>query len=646
MSQPTTILGINAHHADAAACLLVDGTLVAAAEEERFGRIKHCAGFPTEAVRFCLRRADLPPESLTHVAVNRDPRRSAIAKGLHVMRGRASATAVLDRLRNARSTRGAREQVEAALQVTSSSFEHVPVEHHQAHLASAFFESPFDRAAVVSMDGSGDFRTAMWGRGEGSRIDVKGSIHAPHSLGLFYLAVTQFLGFPRFGDEGKLMGLAAYGEPRHFTDLRGLFRLRARGRFSLDQRFFRVPTGESALTWDHGEPRLGPVYTDRLRELLGDPRAPDEPVSARHMDLAASAQEVFEEVYLHVLRHVADVTGLDAVALAGGCALNGVANGKLQARTGFRELFVPCAPGDAGGAVGAALWTWHQRLGHDVRARPATAFLGPEYGADDVDAVLSAAGNELSALGGRIRRFADPSETTDFVAERIASGAVVGWFQGRMEFGPRALGHRSILADPRRDDMRDRLNARIKMRESFRPFAPAVLRDHATDWFDLDGDVPFMNRVVPVRPDRRDQIPAVTHVDGTARVQTVTEEDDPVTFELIRRFHQRTGVPMVINTSFNENEPDRADTRRGARLLPAHEDGRPRARRRGGDARCLSWDSVDTRAPGESSPNAACDEPSSGASSPGSTSCRATTTPRSPTSGACGASARGGGHAA
>lgn len=549
------ILGVNCHHGDASACLLVDGVLVAAAEEERFRRRKHCGGFPADAIRYCLRQADVAPEGITHLAVNRDRSRNLLAKGLHVARGGASAAAVLERVRNARKVGGVAGQLAAALGLDRVTFRVCPVEHHLAHLASAYLTSPWQRAAVASLDGSGDFRTALWGVGTSNAIAVTGGVDHPHSLGLFYLAMTQYLGFPNPGDEGKLMGLAAYGEPRFAAVLGELIRLRSRGRFTLDTSFFRPALAAGPGHEHDDDVHGGPAYTERLCALLGPARVADEPLAARHQDIAASVQRVFEQVYLHVLGSLASETGEERLCLAGGCALNGVANGRLVGHTGFRQLHIPPAPGDAGGAVGSALWTWHRLMEQAPRAELAGAFLGPAFKDPELAAAIDQQSAELSRQGVRWTRFVDIGDAATFAARRIADGAITGWFQGRMEWGPRALGHRSILADPRRADIRERLNQRIKRREGFRPFAPAVLRHCVANWFDIDDDVPFMNRVVQVRSERRAEVPAITHVDGTARVQTVRQEDDPALFALLGEFHALTGVPMVINTSFNENEP-------------------------------------------------------------------------------------------
>ena len=551
------ILGINAYHADSAACLVRDGELVAAAEEERFRRVKHWAGFPTEAVRYCLAEAGVALAEVDHVAVNRDPKARLLQKVLFGLAKRPSLALITDRLRNAARVRGVREALAAGFGVEpdgiGAAFHNV--EHHRAHLASAFHVAPFERAAVVSVDGFGDFASALWGRGEGNRIEVAGRVLFPHSLGLFYQAVTQFLGFWAYGDEYKVMGLAPYGRPTALDAMRRIVRLRPDGGYELGLDYFRHHAEGVEMVWDGGAPEVGRIFSDALADLLGPPRARDEPIDERHRDIAASLQAMYEEAFFHLLNAVRRRTGERALCLAGGCAMNSVANGKVFDRTGFEELWVQAAAGDAGGAIGAAYVVWNEALGRPRGFVMDHAYLGPAFSGAEVRAELDRRGNEIQAAGCAIRRIGDEDELCRLAAERIAEGKVVGWFQGRMEWGPRALGNRSIVCDPRRADMKGILNRKIKRRESFRPFAPSVLREHVAEWFETDHDVPFMLQVYRVRADKRPLIPAVTHVDGSGRLQTVRRGQNPRYHRLIEAFHRRTGVPMVLNTSFNENEP-------------------------------------------------------------------------------------------
>ena len=578
------ILGLNAYHADASAALFIDGELAFAIEEERLNRKKHCAGFPALAARRCLELAGVRPAELDHVAVSRDPRVHLGHKALHVAEralrggGRALLRQVSQRLHNHQRVQRLGEVLAAALGVAPGQLRarYHQVEHHRAHLASAFFASDFADAAVLSLDGFGDFVSTMWGRGHDRNIDVLGEVRFPHSLGIVYTAVTQWLGFPKYGDEGKVMGLSAYGEPRLLPLLRRLIHLHDDGGFSLDLRYFRHSRHGVEMSWAEGSPHLGALFSPELAALLGGPaRLAGQELTAHHHDVAASLQALLEEAVLHVSRALQKKTGLKSLALAGGVALNSVANGKILDHTPFQQLFVQPAAGDNGTAIGAALWVQHQLQGLKRRWVMRHAYTGPAFdeaacaaalreivgAAPDASGTALAPALETVGLDGTPRREAlriDRLEEAALLQKAVAQleqGAVLGFFQGRMEFGPRALGHRSILCDPRRPDMKDTLNRRIKHREPFRPFAPAVLAEAAADWFVRAAPSPAMLLVDPVRPERRAQIPAVTHEDGTGRLQTVEQRDSPQFHALIAAFAARTGVPVLLNTSFNEHEP-------------------------------------------------------------------------------------------
>ena len=553
----TTILGINAYHGDASACVLRDGILVAAAEEERFRRVKHWAGFPTEAIRYCLAEAGVSIEQVDHIALNRNPSANLLKKALFAFGNRPSLAAVTDRLRNAGKVRGVAESLSIGLGVPHGAvrgkIHHV--EHHLAHMGSSFLVSPFESAAVVSVDGFGDFVSTMWGKGKGSNISVEAKIHFPHSLGLFYLAITQYLGFANYGDEYKVMGLAPYGQPTELEKMRDIVRLVSEGGFELNLDYFQHHSEGVSMVWDDGEPSIGRVFTEALADLLGPARNKDEALTDRHWGIAASAQAMYEEAFFHLLNHVARATGETRLAFAGGCAMNSVANGKIFDRSPFEEVYIQSAAGDGGGCIGAAYVIWHQELRHPRGFRMEHSYWGPSYGSAVVAALLAEHSAALHDAGCTVDEINDEAELYRRTALAISEGKVIGWFQGRMEWGPRALGNRSILGDPRRSDMKDILNLKIKRRESVRPFAPSILREHVKDWFELDREVPFMLQVFPIQEARRHEIPAVTHVNGSGRLQTVTAHDNPRYYQLIKAFLDLTGVPIVLNTSFNENEP-------------------------------------------------------------------------------------------
>ncbi len=546
------ILGINAYHADAAACIMRGGLLLAAAEEERFRRVKHWAGFPSRAIGYCLSEAKVDLGEVTHVAVNRSGRANFFRKLAYVMAHRPSPRWVLNRLRNRKLVAGIAQEL-AALPGRPFTGTIDYVEHHLAHLASAFYPSPFREALALSVDGFGDFASAAWGCGLETALSLDGRVLFPHSLGIFYQAMTQYLGFPHYGDEYKLMGLAAYGDRSCRQQVAKLVSLHDDGSFSLDLVYFRHHRDDIAYEWPGGEPVCGPLFSPALVDALGPPRRPDAPIENRHRNLAWATQAVYEDAFFHLLNALQRRYGHTAVALAGGCAYNSVANGKIRDRTAFKRCYLQSAAGDAGGAIGAAAAVWHR---HGSRSAAMThAFWGPSFADAELGALLADRQATIAAAGCGLRHVSDEEELVEETARAIADGLVVGWFQGRMEWGPRALGNRSILGDPRRADMKNILNLKIKRRESFRPFAPSVLREAVADWFERDDDVPFMLQVFPVRAERRGQIPAVTHVDGTGRLQTVDRAGNPRYYALIEAFYRLTGVPMVLNTSFNENEP-------------------------------------------------------------------------------------------
>ena len=545
----TAILGLNAYHGDAAAALVVDGKLVAAAEEERFNRVKHVAGFPSLAAAWCLRDAGLEPRDLDHVAVGRNPRANAAAKVVRTLRHARNLTYIRQRFENAARVRDVAAELARALNVEPdvlrARVHHV--EHHVAHAASAFFVSPFDEAAVLTVDGFGDFASALVAHGRGNRLEVLDRVLFPHSLGIYYSAVTQWLGYPKYGDEGKVMGLAPYGDPEpHAVAMRRL--VQPNGRlFELGLDYFVHHREGVDMTWDAGTPVVARLFSDRIVELLGTPREPGAELTPREENVAAALQKVLEEAYLHVVRQLHERTGSRALCLAGGVALNAVANGMIRLETPFDEVYVQPAAGDSGIAVGAAFHVWHEALGNERGFVMDHAYTGPEYSDGEIEAALAAAGVAPERL--------TDEELFPAVAQRIADGDVVGWFQGRMEFGPRALGNRSIVVDPRRHDMKDVLNARIKHREAFRPFAPSILAERTGEWYEQDYTSPFMIMVYKTRPEQRERIPAVNHVDDTGRLQTVERHVNPRYYRLIEEFERLTEVPVVLNTSFNENEP-------------------------------------------------------------------------------------------
>jgi carbamoyltransferase len=548
------ILGLNAFHADSSAALVRDGKLIAAAEEERFRRIKHWAGFPSQAIAYCLSEAAVRLSDVEHIAFNQDSRANLLRKIGYFLIERPNINLVLRRLRNRRSRAGFPVLLERAFPGQTVRAEFHSVEHHLAHLSSAFHVCPFDQAAVVSIDGFGDFSSAAWGVAEGCEISPYGRVYFPHSLGIFYQAITQYLGFPHYGDEYKVMGLAPYGRPSYLDTMRRIVHLLPDGGFELDLKVFRHHREDIPYQWADGSPEFGDLFSPELEHLLGPRRLATDPLEERHHDIARSAQAMYEEAFLHLLRILQERCRLTDLALAGGCAMNSVANGKVRRMTPFQRVYVQAAAGDAGGAIGSAFAVWH-KLGGKRAFVMNHAYWGPEFGAADVAQFVAAHRGDIFDAFCKVEEISDDEVLCRRTAAAIAKGRVIGWFQGRMEWGPRALGNRSILCDPRRPDMKAILNDKIKRRESFRPFAPSVLEEEVREWFEENGPVPFMMQVFQIREEKRKQIPAVTHVDGSGRLQTVSRLTNPLYHRLIESFRALTGIPMVLNTSFNENEP-------------------------------------------------------------------------------------------
>lgn len=543
------ILGLNAFHGDSSACLMKDGKVLVALEEERIRRIKHWAGLPTEAIRYCLKDAGITIEQVDHITISRDPKANALKKVVHTLKNRVSPKAILDRLTNSRKIGSLKSQLAEGLGVEESAIraEIHNIEHHRSHLASSFFVSPFEEAALLSIDGFGDFSSTMIGRGKGNQIEVFGEVNYPHSIGVFYTAFTQYLGFPHYGDEYKVMGLAPYGQPVYMDLVRQVIRPTSDGLFELNLEFFTHHKKGINMSWEGGEPHIGPVFGEKFITVFGPSRSKTDELTQAHKDLAASVQRVTEELIFSILEHLHKKTGLQEVCLAGGVAQNSVANGKILRNTSFQKLYVPPAGHDAGTSIGSALYLYHHILKKERMESMQSGSLGSHFSEDEIETYLK-------TQPVTYRRLTD-AELYDEVTSCIIDGGVVGWFQGRAEFGPRALGHRSILADPRRADAKDILNLKIKRRESFRPFAPSILSEEAPHFFEGSDDVPFMEKVYPIKAEKRSLIPAVTHVDGSGRLQTVSAASEPRYHALIHAFFVKTGVPILLNTSFNENEP-------------------------------------------------------------------------------------------
>lgn len=547
-------LGINAYHGDASACIYRDGELIAATEEERIRRIKHWAGLPTEAVNFCLNEVGIKLGDVDVITVSRNPWAKFDKKILHILRNKTSVKAIKDKASHIGGVRTIKEDLIQALGQNGAPIkaEVKFIEHHRSHMASAFFVSPFEESAILSIDGMGDFTSTMRGIGKANKISVLDSVTFPHSIGYFYTCFTQYLGFPNYGDEYKVMGLSPYGEadPALIAKIRDFLQLKTNGLFSLNLKYLDgVSRGDWASIDEKGHPVIKPLFSDYFVSQFGPARKKGEPLTDFHKNLAASVQRVTEEAIYHMAEDLHKRTGLKNLCITGGVAQNSVANGKIIANTSFERLFVPPAGHDGGTSVGSALYYFHHDLGNPRSPFKHQAYTGSRFGNEEIGAYL-----QSRNLRYEVRKFSD-DQLFNLVADAIVDGAVVGWFQGRAEFGPRALGNRSIIVDPRRDDAKDLLNEKIKRRESFRPFAPSILKEFTPDYFERVDDVPYMEKVFKIKREKHEIIPAVTHVDGTGRLQTVDKADAPRYHALIEAFRKKTGVPILLNTSFNENEP-------------------------------------------------------------------------------------------
>jgi carbamoyltransferase len=546
------ILGLNTFHPDSAACVLQDGKLVAAVAEERLGpRHKHVAGFPGRAIAEVLRMAGATIRDVDYLAIGNDSNANVPAKVRHVLKSPVkSVRGVLTHFQRRGKMHSVQQMVAEACGVKEADcrFKVVRVEHHLAHLASSFFASDFDEAAGFSCDGSGDFTSAMSARCQGNRIEILNRVHVPNSLGFFYTALCQFIGFSKFGEEYKVMGLAAYGQPVHLELMRELVSIRPNGKFQLNPRFFR-PLGKNLeeCVDATGEIVLPPLYSEELARHLGAPRVRSEPLTQRENDIACSVQIRFEEIVLACLKNLHAQFSTDKLVTAGGCALNGVCNARILRETPFKKSYIQCAASDDGTAIGAALYVWNAILQQPRAGLIDHASWGPEHSEADMEAALRQANLPFEKFdrGGLLTR----------AAAHLNAGHVTGWYQGRSEWGPRALGNRSILAHPGWPGMKDLINQKIKRREAFRPFAPTILAEAVPDYFEQNVESPFMMHVVKIKPDKRAALAAVCHEDATGRLHTVKQSQNALYYDLIKTFSQKSGTPVVLNTSFNENEP-------------------------------------------------------------------------------------------
>jgi len=543
------ILGLNMFHADASAAIVKDGEVVFAIAEERLNRKKHFGGFPALSIRACLDYVGASIYDVDHVAIGQDTDANLTKKVQYALSNPSRIVNFIKMRQRKEEMRDLRTLIVKALEADPQRlrFTEHHLEHHIAHIASAFYCSPWENAAGFSYDGSGDFVSTMTARCHGTEIEVLDRVYLPHSLGSFYTMICDFIGYRKYGDEGKVMGLAPYGKDTYCEQIKNLIHSK-NGGFQLDLDYFQaLGSNQGMQVKDDGSVELARHFSERMVEVFGEPRVPGTEITQRDMDLAFAMQHCFEEVFFDVLNALHAKVPTEHLAMAGGCALNSVANGKLFDRTPFRQTWIQPAAGDEGLAIGAALHTYHSVLKQPRKFVMKNSYMGPEYSDTEIEGCLKAANLKFRRM--------ERQPLLDAVAEQMAAGNIVGWFQGRTEWGPRALGNRSIVAHPGLPTMKDTLNARIKQREWFRPFAPSILADRQHEYFEHDHPSPFMLHVYRIRPEKRAQLCAVNHVDDTGRLQTVSHEENPLYYELIQAFERKTGIPVILNTSFNENEP-------------------------------------------------------------------------------------------
>ncbi len=542
-------LGLNFLHSDTSACIFKDNELIAAAEEERFTRVKHTSNFPLNSINFCIEQAKISLSDITTVSINSNPYQSLYRKIFYVLKNPRSIILTLNSLNNLKKKTSLKKLIQSIDPNNKFNGNIKYIDHHESHIASSLFFSKFNECVNLSLDGFGDFSSSAWGLYKNDEFKIDQRIFFPHSLGIFYQAITQFLGFKKYGDEYKVMGLASYGNPIFKNKISELVKITNNG-FKLNLKYFVHHKSNIINKQENGQIFYNNLYSKKLLDLLGKERLATDEIKQIHKDIARSAQEVYEDIFISLLNKLYSKYKINNLTLSGGCIMNSVANGKILEKTEFKNIYISPNPGDAGGSIGSAA-SLIKKNNKEILNKNTYSFLGNEYTDDNIETILKE--NSLS------EKFHIQKITYEKIIEETANSLqkslIVGWFQGKMEWGPRALGNRSILADPRNPDIKNILNIKIKRRESFRPFAPSILVDFVNEWFEINSEVPYMSEVYPVRSDKRSILPAITHVDGTGRLQTVKKSENKKYYDLISKFNELTSVPVLLNTSFNENEP-------------------------------------------------------------------------------------------
>ena len=546
------VLGINAYHGDASACIFINGKLIVAIEEERINRVKHSAGFPLNAINYCLKYAKIDINQIDHIAINRDPKQRLFSKILYSSKKIFKINFLKERLNNLQKIGSIKDEFKLHFkEKIRAKFNFV--DHHIAHISSSIYFSNFNECNFISIDGFGDFASTIAGYYDGKKVKKFYEVLFPHSLGLFYTAITQYLGFKNYGDEYKVMGLAPYGQPKYYEKMKQILIKEKNKKFMLNLKYFKHHNSKIDMTWLKSNPQISNVYNDELIKLLGDERKENQSINQFHMDIASSAQKLFEDVLNEIANELFKKKNSYNLCLSGGCAMNSVANGKIHKKTPYKKIYIPPSPGDSGGAIGAAVTTIVKI--EKINSFDDNPYLGPCFKNGDIEKLIKNNELEFKKKNIKFEYFEDKNIQLKKLAKKISENKIIGFFNDRMEWGPRALGNRSILADPRNKNIRDIINLKIKRRESFRPFAPSIIREFVKEWFEHDDEVPFMSKVFQVKNDKKSLIPSVVHVDGSGRLQTVEKRLNKNFYNLIQEFYKITGIPILLNTSFNENEP-------------------------------------------------------------------------------------------
>ena len=542
-------LGLNFLHSDASACIFENGVLIAAVEEERFTRIKHTTTFPFQSIDFCLKKINLDISKVDFITVNTNPISSLWRKFSFISKNLKSLPIAFESINNSSKKYNLNQYISKIDNQKKFSGIIKFIDHHESHIASSLFFNDFDECVNLSIDGFGDFASCAWGFSKNKNLKIDKKIFFPHSLGIFYQAMTQYLGFKNYGDEYKVMGLSSYGEPK-YTDL--IFQLinKTSDGFELNLKYFTHHKKKIQSINSLSQAEYDNLYSEKLIDLLGEERKKNEKITTKHMDLAKSTQVVYENIFFHILNNLYKKYKNDKLSLSGGCAMNSVANGKIIRNTSFNKVYISPNPGDAGGAIGSACVHIHKNLKKVIKVKN-YAYLGPRYDSKIIKDIL----DSNTTIKDYKIEFCSDQEISKRISEKLSESKVIGWFQDETEWGPRALGNRSIIADARNPNIKEIINSKIKRRESFRPFAPSILFEKTQEWFQIENEVPFMSEVYPIKEDKLKLLPGITHVDGTGRLQTVKKSNNLKYYNLINSFYELTGVPIILNTSFNENEP-------------------------------------------------------------------------------------------